>query len=145
MIHGKGNTMRTSFIKGLTFLLAAGLLCGAAVITTGCQQSDTTEYIIETTAMAIGYDLRNSFDWTPTTDRYYNNIMMGNISLDGAKAAEAYLRTVTHPLIANRFVALAGKVGFTLDPLGHIIGVDGVNIPYAQAAASGFRQGLLLR
>ena len=51
---------------------------------------------------------------------------------------------MTHPVIANRLVELARIMGFGLDDAGVIGSVDMVNIPMLQAAARGFKQGLML-
>ena len=114
------------------------------VALTGCQQDDATELFIETLAMTAGYEMRNHFDWNEGVDNYYLGIMDGKITLDAAKAAEAYLKTRTHPLIANRIVRIAGMVGFTLNDVGEIIGVDKVDIGFLQTAARGFKDGLSL-
>jgi hypothetical protein len=103
-----------------------------------------TEYAIESAALLIGYELRDSFIWTDDAELYYGYIMSGMISLDGAKIAEEYLRTVTHPDIANLLVNLAAMAGFDLDATGNIIGIDNVNSRLLKAAAGGFRLGLTL-
>lgn len=114
-------------------------------LVSGCKKSDDmTQFAVETLAMSVGYELKNDFEWTPQADAYYQAIMDGNVSLDAAKAAETYLRTVTHPLIANRLVRLAGMVGFQLDDLGSVVNVDNVDIGLLKAAAQGFRLGMML-
>jgi len=114
-------------------------------IVAGCKDKErqVAELAIETIAMAVGYELRDSFVWTPEADSYYQAIMEGKMSLDGAQAAEGYLRTQTHPLIANRLVRLAEMVGFNLDA-GSIVGVDKVDMGLLKVAAQGFRMGMLL-
>jgi hypothetical protein len=126
-------------IKKLTLVLVA-----VCVLAVGCKQDATVEFTIETMALTAGYDLRNDFAWTETADQYFTAIMQGKVSLDAAKAAEGYLRTITHPLIANRLVSLAGMVGFDLNEYNQVIGVEHVNIKLLQVAAQGFRMGLLL-
>ena len=128
-------------MRNLIIILICAVFLGGAI---GCKENDTAEFIVETIAMGVGYDLRNSFEWTPGVDKYYVAIMDGKITLDAAQAAESYLMTVTHPLIANRMVAIAGRVGFELDDLGQIVSVDKVNIAMLQAAAFGFKMGLNL-
>lgn len=123
-------------------LTLAAVLCIIQII--GCGNQQTTEFAVETLAMTVGYELRNDFEWTQSADSYFNAIMQGKVSLDAAQAAESYLRTITHPLIANRLVGLAGMVGFNLDEYGQVISVDKVNIRLLQTAAQGFRMGLLL-
>lgn len=115
-----------------------------ALMISGCEQNDK-DFMVETLAMAIGYEMRNDFDWNKDVDAYYNAIMAGKLSLDAAQLAEGYLRGVTHPLLANRFVALAGRVGFDLNELGSVVGVGNVDIKLLQTAATGFRMGLLLK
>ena len=51
---------------------------------------------------------------------------------------------VTHPLIANRLIRLAGMVGFDLNDAGNVINVDKVDIKLLQTAALGFKTGLSL-
>ena len=133
----KGNTVLATVIYALMILP----FFGCAAMQT---QDEMTDFMVETLAMTIGYEMRKSFEWTPTADQYFNWIMEGKINLDGAKIAEEYLRTVTHVLIANRLVRLASMVGFSLDDLGQVVGVDKVNIKYLQIAAQGFKMGLLL-
>ena len=132
------NTMKWFVAIGLV----TGMLMGAGAY--GCKQDQTAEFAVESLAMAIGYELRSSFEWTPQADSYYNAIMSGDISLNGAQAAESYLRTVTHPLIANRLIRLAGMVGFNLDTAGSVVGIGSVDLGLLKAAAMGFRQGTLL-
>jgi hypothetical protein len=127
----------------LILSVLAALLC--AIIINGCDQQDHTEYAIETLSMGIGWQLHDSFEWTPEVDRYYNAILEGKLSLDAAQTAEDYLRTVTHPLIANRLVKLAGMAGFDFDDYGHVIGVDKVDMGLLKVAAIGFRTGLTLK
>jgi hypothetical protein len=122
----------------------ATLVIGVSLQGCNLEKSDTQDFTVETLAMAIGYELRNGFDWNASVDNYYNAIMEGKMSIDAAKAAEGYLRERTHPLIANRLVRLAGMVGFKMDDLGGIVGVEAVNIHLLQVAAQGFKQGLLL-
>ena len=128
-------------MKNLILILICAVLLGGAV---GCKQNDTAEFLVETMAMGIGYELRDSFEWTSDVDRYYVAIMDGKLTIDAAQAAESYLRTVTHPLIANRMTRLAGMLGFNLDDLGHIVGIGNVDIKMLQAAAFGFKMGLNL-
>jgi len=120
------------------------IMCMALVV--GCagmeSNPELTEFTIESTGMVIGYELQGDFEWTDSVQVYYDAIMAGQISLDGAKAAEAYLSKVTHPMIANRLVRLAGMVGFDLDAAGSIIGVGNVDTTYLKAAARGFKVGL---
>ena len=131
--------------------IVAAVACAAAVALTLCscagmtRQGDTAAFAVETLAMTVGYEMRNTFTWTPAADAYYTMIMSGVVSLDGAKAAEEYLRTVTHPLVANRMVRLAGMVGFDMSAASNIVGVGNVNIALLQTAATGFRSGLLLK
>ena len=127
-------------MKTIIAILSALFFIGCA----GMQSQPMTEFAIETMAMGIGYELQEDFEWTESVDQYYAYIMEGTITLDGAKAAEAYLASVTHPLIADRMITLAGMAGFTLDA-GQIVGVERVNIRYLQVAASGFRSGLNLK
>lgn len=115
------------------------------LISVGCDQEQTAEFTIETIAMAIGYDMADGFDWNEGVDKYYNAIMEGKLSIDAAQAAESYLRTVTHPVISNRMVSLASKIGFDIDDLGGIVGVDNVDIHLLQVAAQGFRLGVTLK
>jgi len=127
--------MRKLFIAICVALLFAG--CAGME-----NQNELTEFTIESTAMVIGYELQESFEWSNSVQTYYDAIMADNITLDGAKAAEAYLSKVTHPMIANRLIRLAGMVGFELNVDGSIIGVDKVDKTYLKAAARGFKMGL---
>jgi len=127
--------MRKLFIAICVALLFAG--CAGME-----NQNELTEFTIESTAMVIGYELQESFEWSNSVQIYYDAIMADNITLDGAKAAEAYLSKVTHPMIANRLIRLAGMVGFELNVDGSIIGVDKVDKTYLKAAARGFKMGL---
>ena len=79
--------------------------------------------------------------WTEDADAYYQGIMEGNVSVAGAQAAEAYLRTQTHPIIANRMVAIAKKVGFDLNDMGNVVGVEGVDIGLLKAGSPGLQDG----
>lgn len=127
-------------MKTVVAILAIGFM----FFTVGCKQDQTTDFAVETLALAIGYELSSGFEWNEDVDRYYTAIMEGKLSLDAAQAAEGYLRTVTHPLIANRLVRLAGMIGFDMDDLGGIAGVDSVDIHLLQIAAQGFKLGLTL-
>lgn len=120
-------------------LLALSMLVGCAGLE---EKPEVTEFAIESIGMAIGYELQGDFEWTDDVQWYYDAIMDGKITVDGAKAAEDYLKTVTHPMIANRLVRLAGMVGFDLDAAGSVIGVENVDITYLKAAAVGFKMGL---
>ena len=118
-----------------------------SILLIGCaglqiQDNQTAEYAIETMAILAGYDIASRFEWTSDTQKYYSAIMEGNVSLDGAQAAEAYLRTVTHPVLANRIIRLAEMCGFTLGLNSQVIGIENVNIPLLQTVAVGFKQGL---
>ena len=128
-------------MKKLIILLVALSMFGCA----GMQTNDeVTEFAVESLAMAIGYEMRGDFKWSSTTDAYYAWIMDGKVNLEGAKIAEGYLREVTHPVIANRMVRLAAMAGFDLDDMGGIVGVGNVDTQLLQAAATGFKVGLLL-
>jgi len=119
-----------------------------ALLFMGCagmeSNSELTEFTIESTAMVIGYELQGDFEWTSSVQAYYDAIMADNITIAGAQAAEAYLGSVIHPMIANRLVRLAGMVGFDLNDAGSIIGVGNVDKTYLKAAARGFKMGLEL-
>jgi hypothetical protein len=130
--------MKTRIILSIITLA----ICATVI---SCEQQDRTSFAIETVGMTIGYELKDSFEWTPEVNRYYNAIMAGKLSIDSAKTAEAYLRTVTHPLIANRLVKLAGMAGFDFDGYGHVIGVDKVDMRLLKAAAQGFKSGFELK
>lgn len=105
---------------------------------------EMTTFAIESTAMILAYEIRDDFDWTDDTEQYYGYIMDGNLTLDGAKIAEEYLKTQTHPIIADRLVRLAVMAGFDLDQTGSIAGVENVDLGLLQAAARGFKSGLEL-
>lgn len=128
-------------MKKLILILSIALLTGCAGMTV--EQEDLAEFAIETMAMGIAYELRGSFEMTPDVEWYFSAIEAGKLDLEGAQVAEQYLATVTHPLIANRMVRLAGMVGFDLDA-GSIVGVDRVDMRYLQTAAKGFKMGLAL-
>jgi hypothetical protein len=129
-------------MKKLLLIVLALALVGCAGWTV--DHEDLADFTVETLAIAIGYELRGSFEMTPEVERYFAAIEAGRIDLQGAQVAEAYLGTVTHPLIANRMVRLAGMVGFDLDQAGSVVGVNRVDMRYLQAAANGFRLGLTL-
>lgn len=101
-------------------------------------------FMTETLGMALGAEMKDSFEWTPEVEKRYQDIMDEKLSLGVAQAVEAYLSEHTHPLIANRVIRLAGIIGFDLDDAGSIIGIGDVDMRLLQAAASGFKQGLLL-
>lgn len=132
-------------MRNITIVLAILLFAGMAGCS-GVLNSDdaTTQFMIETIAIEIGYEMRNDFTWTETVDNYYTAIMEGKVTIDGAQAAEAYLKTVFHPVVANRLVKLAKLVGFDLSDVGSIAGIDNVDIALLQCAASGFKIGLNL-
>jgi len=113
--------------------------------TTGKTDPQVQAYAIESAALMAGYEAQDSLQWTDEMEAYYQAIQSGTVTLDGAQAAEAYLRTMTHPVIANRLVELARIMGFGLDASGVIESVEMVNIPMLQAAARGFKQGLMLK
>ena len=121
-------------------VMVLAMVAGCAGMTV--EQQELTEFAIESAAMLIGYELRAAFEWSDDAEKYYQWIMAGHISLEGAKVAEKYLSGVTHPVIANRAVRLAAMVGFDLDAAGSIVGVGNVDVPMLQAAARGFRVGL---
>ena len=112
--------------------------------TTGKTDPQVQTFAIESAAMVVGYEAQDQLQWTDEMEAYYQAIQSGIVTLDGAQAAEAYLRTMTHPVIANRLVELARIMGFGLDDAGTIESVAHVNIPMLQAAARGFKQGLML-
>ena len=139
-------------------LVWAGILiaCGIALAialqacTVGCTanihtKSEVTDFAVESLAMAVGYEVAQTkqFIWDETVQAYYDAIIEGEISLNGARRAEDYLRSVTHPLIANRLIKLAGMCGFDLDDYG-VIGVESVDMDLLRVAAVGFKQGLEL-
>ena len=131
-------------MKKRNTIFVIGAILVAMVAMTGCKQDQIATDAIETVAMFVGYEIRNDFVWSQNADGYYQAIMEGQVSLDGAQAAEAYLRSKTHPVIANRMVKIAQRVGFDLDAANNIVGVDKVDIPLLKAAAQGFKMGLLL-
>jgi hypothetical protein len=125
----------------------AFLILLVAVLGTGCasmsvEQEDLAEFTVESLAIMVGYELRGSFEMTREVQWYFSAIDAGRLDLQGAQEAEAYLSTVTHPLIANRMLRLAAMVGFDLDQAGSVIGVDQVDMRYLQVAARGLRLGL---
>jgi len=126
------------------------LMWGAMSIMSGCATTGKTDpqvqsFTIESAAMVVGYEAQDQLQWTDEIEAYYQAIQSGTVTLDGAQAAESYLRTMTHPVIANRLVELARIMGFGLDASGMIESVATVNIPMLQAAARGFKQGVMLR
>lgn len=131
-------------MKRHTIIICALVAAVMLAVFTGCKQDDVTEFAVETLAMGIGYEVKGNFVWSEAADGYYQAIMEGKMSLDAAKVAEGYLREITHPLIANRFVRLAGMVGFDLSSAGEVIGVENVDMGLLKVAAQGFKMGLLL-
>ena len=103
-----------------------------------------TEFAIETAAILVGQEVQGSFDWTDDTEQYYQYILAGKLTLEGAKIAEAYLARQMNPLVANRLIRLAAMAGFDLDAAGSIAGVANVDMTLLQAAARGFKLGLEL-
>jgi hypothetical protein len=132
--------MKTRILASIMSLI----ICAVVINVNACVPKDNAEFAIETLSMTIGYELRDSFEWTPEVDAYYQAIQEGKLSIDAAKTAEDYLRTVTHPLIANRLVKLAAMAGFDFDAYGHLIGIDKVDMGLLKIAALGFRTGLTL-
>lgn len=124
-------------------LLALVLLTGCATMTVDRQEF--TIFTVETIAIGIGYDMRDSFEMTPEIETYFTAIEQGKINLQGAQMAEQYLSSVTHPILANRLVRMAAMVGFDLNEAGNVVGVDRVDMRYLQAAARGFKMGLTLQ
>lgn len=125
--------------KLILFLCVAVTLCGCSRM---LNDQQSAEFTVETAAMALGYELAGDFVWTELADEYYMAIMLGQYTIDGARIAEEYLRTVTHPIIANRLVKIASMIGFGLDENGNIIDISDVDIKLLQAAAYGFKTGL---
>lgn len=130
-----------------TFLIVLIFLVMAMTILSGCAGMDTkdemTQFAIETLGMRIGYDMRNSFEWTEDVQAYYDAVMVGQIDLFAAQAAQEYLKGRTHPLIADRMLRLAELTGFQTGMAG-IIGIGTVDIELLKAAVNGFRMGLFL-
>ena len=133
------NTMKWFVAVGIVI----GMLMGAGAY--GCKQDQVTSLIIETAAMQLGYEVRNSFAWDENTMRYYDDFIEGRITVEAAQLAEGYLRSMRHPVIARQFTKIAGLVGCTIDPVGNIIGVSGIDPSLLKVAAQGFRQGTLLQ
>ena len=121
------------------------LVCMSFIGCAGVQQNEElTEFAIQTMAMTIGFEMQDSFNWTPEVQVYYDQVMAGNLTLSAASTAEAYLKKTTHPLIANRMVRLAEMTGF--DVVGDsVIGIENVDIKLLQTAFTGFRTGLELK
>ena len=117
------------------------LLAGCA----GLQQNkEVSEFAIETMAMTLGYELRDSFVWSDEVQEYYDAVMAGNITLSAVNTAEVYLKENTHPIIVNRMIRLGEMSGFDFVD-GSIIGIENVNIEYLQTALTGFRIGIELQ
>lgn len=133
-------------MKKLYYLLMVALVLPLCIGCSGVLNSGspTTQFVVESIAIEIGYEMRNDFTWTEMVDKYYTAIMEGKVTINGAQAAEAYLKTVFHPVVANRLVKLAKLVGFDLSDIGSIAGIDNVDITLLQCAASGFKIGLNL-
>jgi hypothetical protein len=129
--------------KLLPIIIIGILLTGCATMTV--DEQEVTEFGIESMAMLIGYEMRESFEMTPDIEFYFDAIEKGQINLQGAQMAEQYLSTITHPVLANRFLKMASMVGFDLNEAGNVVGVEKVDIRYLQAAARGFRMGLTLQ
>jgi hypothetical protein len=119
---------------GFLFLGCAGLR----------QNKEVAEFSIETLAMTLGYEVRDSFVWSDEVQKYYDAVMVGNITLSAVTTAEVYLKENTHPIIVNRMIRLGEMSGFdSVD--GSIIGIDNVNIEYLQTAFTGFKIGIELQ
>ncbi len=109
------------------------------------QKKEVSEFVIETMAMTLGYEMQDSFVWTDDVQQYYDAVMDGEINLLAVQTAESYLKESTHPIIANRMIRLSEMIGFDLAGNDSITGIDNVEIKYLQAALAGFRLGLELQ
>ena len=125
-----------------------GLIIFVLFLLTSCassqSQEEVTNFTVESMALLIGYEMRDSFEWTEQTEQYYQAILAGNLSLDGAQVAAKYLRETIHPVLADRMIRLAIMSGFDIDSLGNVIGISNVKLPLLQSAAQGFKMGLHL-
>jgi len=132
----------------LALLAIIGVALTGCVTTTGTvgeiDQTSTAEFIIESAAMALAWDMRNDFEWTADVEKYCQAIMAGQVTSDGANAIVNYFSAKYPPLIVNRVVKLASMLGLGVDGTV-IVSIDGVDIGLLQAAASGFRKGIELK
>ena len=116
--------MKSSLCTGLiSVILPVFVMFSAISCSRIANNEETIAFSIESTALLIGHELKDKFEWSDTAELFYLYIMDGKVTLESAKIAESYLREVTHPVIANRLVRLAGMVGFDLNDAGELIGV----------------------